>query len=340
MKTMSASPHELIKEGAAVNVEQQRREETTNYVRLEYSEEPDSEEFEILQPAKVSRFLPIWWWTKTILLSMIMLGLLALLIIWGFPFLLEKVVIPAMSWEETTFKKPVLAFLLLASMAVFPVFLLPSGPSMWLAGLSFGYGLGFIIIMAGTGIGMSLPYFIGSLFRNRIHTWLKKWPKRAAVIRLVGEGSWFRQFQTITLIRVSPFPYTIFNYGIVATNVKFGPYIAGSLAGMAPEALIAIYSGRLLKTLVDVKYRNLHLTPVEIIYNAISFCVAVGTTIAFTIYARRALKNFQENDEPQNGEVIDNGGSINLVHMVSIPVGSSDNFKSENSKHGSTSRLS
>ena len=74
-----------------------------------------------------------------------------------------------MNWEASTFKRPVLAFLLIASMAVFPVFLLPSGPSMWLAGLIFGYGLGFLIIMAGTSIGMSLPYFIGSLFRNRIH---------------------------------------------------------------------------------------------------------------------------------------------------------------------------
>jgi len=336
VKTMSAFPHELMKEGVAINVEQQRRQETTNYVRLDYCEEPESE-FEILQPAKISKFLPIWWWTKTISLSMIMLGLLAVLIIWGIPFLVEKVVIPLMSWEASAFKRPVLAFPLIASMAVFPVFLLPSGPSMMLAGLSFGYGLGFLIIMVGTTIGMALPYFIGSLFRNRIHTWLKRWPKKAAVIRLVGEGSWFRQFRTIALIRVSPFPYTIFNYCVVATNVKFGPYISGSFAGMAPEALIAIYSGRLLKTLVEVKYKNLHLTPVEIIYNAISFCVAIGAAIAFTIYARRALRNFQENDEPQNGEVIDNGGSINLVHMVSIPVEDSEDFRSENSKHGSTS---
>jgi len=29
--------------------------------------------------------------------------------------------------------------------------------------------------------------------------------------------------------------------------------------------------------------------------------------MAFTIYTRRALRNFQENDESQNREVIDNG---------------------------------
>ena len=37
MKTMSASPHELMKEGVAVNVEQQRREETTNYVSFHWA---------------------------------------------------------------------------------------------------------------------------------------------------------------------------------------------------------------------------------------------------------------------------------------------------------------
>lgn len=62
-----------------------------------------------------------------------------------------------------------LALVLVASLALFPVFLIPSGPSMWLAGMIFGYGLGFVIIMAGTTIGMILPYFVGLLFRDRIH---------------------------------------------------------------------------------------------------------------------------------------------------------------------------
>jgi hypothetical protein len=52
---------------------------------------------------------------------------------------------------------------------LFPVFLIPSGPSMWLAGMIFGYGIGFVIIMVGTTIGMVLPYLIGLVFRDRIH---------------------------------------------------------------------------------------------------------------------------------------------------------------------------
>lgn len=45
----------------------------------------------------------------------------------------------------------------------------------------------------------------------------------------------------VALFRVSPFPYTIFNYAVVVTDMKFGPYLCGSIAGMVPEAFLYIY---------------------------------------------------------------------------------------------------
>jgi uncharacterized membrane protein YdjX (TVP38/TMEM64 family) len=212
---------------------------------------------------------------------------------WGLPFLFQQVLYPMMEWEATSFGRPVLAIVLVASLALFPVFLIPSAPSMLLAGMIFGYGLGFVIIMVGTTVGMVVPYGIGLLFRDRIHQWLMRWPQKAAMIRLAAEGSWFHQFRLVAVFRVSPFPYTIFNYAIVVTSMTFWPYLWGSIAGMVPEAFIYIYSGRLIKTLADVQYANYQLTPVEIIYNVISLIVAVVTTVAFTVYAKRALKEFE-----------------------------------------------
>lgn len=83
--------------------------------------------------------------------------------------LFVQVLLPLLQWEATAFGRPVLALVLVASLALFPVLLIPSGPSMWLAGMIFGYGLGFVIIMIGTTIGMILPFLIGLLFRDRIH---------------------------------------------------------------------------------------------------------------------------------------------------------------------------
>jgi predicted membrane protein len=60
--------------------------------------------------------------------------------------------------------------------------------------------------------------------------------------------------------------------------------------------LVLLCSGRLIRTFADVKYGNYHLTAVEIIYNIISFIIAVVTTVAFTVYAKRALKDLEKEE--------------------------------------------
>ncbi|KAI4375510.1 hypothetical protein MLD38_013370 [Melastoma candidum] len=271
------------------------------YVRLAVSEEPRTAESRgcTLQASNsLERMESVLWWTKA-LLCFVTASVAGLAVLkWGVPFLLGKVLYPMMQWEATAFGRPVLALVLLSSLALFPVFLIPSGPSMWLAGMIFGYGLGFVIIMVGTTIGMVLPYLIGLFFRERIHQWLKRWPKNAAVLRLAGEGSWFHQFKVVALFRVSPFPpYTIFNYAVVVTSLQFSPYLWGSIAGMVPEAFLYIYSGRLIRTFADVQYGNHHLTAVEIAYNVVSLVIAVVSTVAFTIYAKRALSELEKTEK-------------------------------------------
>nr|CAD1833771.1 unnamed protein product [Ananas comosus var. bracteatus] len=268
---------------------------------------------ESLEPAKSKPFL---WWMKALLVCLLLLILAFVFVKWGIPFAFEKILLPIMQWEATAFGRPVLALVLIASLALFPVILVPSGPSMWLAGMIFGYGLGFVIIMVGTTIGMILPFWIGSLFRDRIHAWLKKWPQQTAVIRLAGEGNWFQQFRVVALFRISPFPYTIFNYAVTVTNMKFGPYICGSIAGMIPEAFIYIYSGRLIRTLADMKYGNYTMTPVEIVYNVFSFVIAIVITIAFTVYARRALNDLKKEEAIARNDTLDRrGGSVVLGEL-------------------------
>jgi len=181
------------------------------------------------------------WWMKVLLGCFLLILVGYIFVKWGVPFAFEKVLLPIMQWEASAFGRPVLAVVLVASLALFPVILVPSGPSMWLAGMIFGYGWGFLIIMVGTTIGMVVPYWIGSLFRERLHVWLTKWPQQIALIKLAGEGNWFQQFRVVALFRISPFPYTIFNYAVTVTEIKFNPYLWGSIAGMVPEAFIYIY---------------------------------------------------------------------------------------------------
>ncbi|URD77678.1 SNARE associated Golgi protein, partial [Musa troglodytarum] len=221
------------------------------------------------------------WWMKILFFCILLVVLSFVFVKWGIPFAFEKVLLPIMEWEATAFGRPVLALVLVGSLALFPIVLIPSGPSMWLAGMIFGYGLGFLIIMVGTTIGMVLPYFIGLLFRERIHEWLNKWPQQTAILRLAGEGSWFHQFRVVALLE--------FHHFHTQSSTMHG-----SIAGMIPEAFIYIYSGRLIRTLANMKYRNYTMTPVEIVYNIISFLIAIAITIAFTVYARRALGDLRK----------------------------------------------
>nr|XP_043621568.1 transmembrane protein 64 [Erigeron canadensis] len=271
------------------------------HVRLVISSENIVADSSISQPQTESSNRSLKWWIKTLTLSITAIVATLAFLKWGVPFVFEKVLLPMLQWEATAFGRPALAFILIASLALFPVLLIPSGPSMWLAGMIFGYGLGFVIIMVGTTIGMILPYLIGLLFRDRIHKWLKKWPQTAAMIRLAGEGDGFQQFRVVALFRISPFPYTIFNYAIVVTSMRFWPYLCGSIAGMIPEAFIYIYSGRLIRTFADVQYRNHRMTPLEIIYNVISLIIAVVMTVGFTVYAKKSLKEL-ENEENMDSE--------------------------------------
>uniref|UniRef100_A0A453J6A0 VTT domain-containing protein n=1 Tax=Aegilops tauschii subsp. strangulata TaxID=200361 RepID=A0A453J6A0_AEGTS len=86
-----------------------------------------------------------------------------------------------------------------------------------------------------------LFFFLSGLFLFLMQAWLKRWPQQIALIQLAGEGNWFQQFRVVALFRISPFPYTIFNYAVTVTEIKFNPYLCGSIAGMVPEAFIYIY---------------------------------------------------------------------------------------------------
>lgn len=83
---------------------------------------------------------------------------------------------------------------------------------------------------------------------------------------------------------------------------------------------VHLCSGRLIRTLADVNYGNYHLTTVEIIYNVISFIIAIVTTVAFTVYAKRALK---ELERAETGEEVP---SSHHYEMGKLPLERPNNF--------------
>ncbi|XP_014510667.1 transmembrane protein 64 [Vigna radiata var. radiata] len=239
----------------------------------------------------------VLYWVKLVLLFLCLGFLAVVALVWIGPYCMDKGVIPIINWETETFSTPILTVLVFASVAIFPTLLLPSTPSMWVAGMTFGYGFGFLLIISAAAIGVSLPFIIGKTFHHKIEGWLEKYPKKASILRSAGGGNWFHQFRAVALIRISPFPYLIFNYCAVATNVKYGPYIVGSLVGMVPEIFVAIYTGILIRTLADASHEKHSLSAPQIILNVAGFCITVATTIFITAFARRRLDELQKEEE-------------------------------------------
>ncbi|KAL3647249.1 hypothetical protein CASFOL_008217 [Castilleja foliolosa] len=238
-----------------------------------------------------------WWWAKLVLVVLFVAVLGAVIFKWVGPFFMDKEIIPIIIWEKETFSSSTLALIVFGSLAIFPTLLIPSTPSMWIAGMTFGYGYGFLLIIGAVAIGVTIPYFIGSLFCHRIHAWLERYPKRASIIKLAGEGDWFNQFRAVTLIRISPFPYMVYNYCAMATDVKYGPYLLGTIVGMAPEIFVALYTGILITTLANASHGRRSLSALEIIFNVIGFCTTVVTTVIVTMYAKRRLKELQAQED-------------------------------------------
>lgn len=245
----------------------------------------------------ISIWWSFWWWGKLVFLVTFLAILGFCFFVWIGPYLMDKEVIPILNWEMETFSKPVLALMIFGSVAIFPSIFIPSTPSMWVAGMSFGYGLGFLLIICGVSIGVSLPYFFGSLFYHKIQRWLERYPKKASVIRLAGEGDWYDQFRAVTLLRISPFPYAVYNYCAVATDVKFVPYLCGTLVGMVPEIFVAIYTGIMIRTLADASKDQRSLAPLQIVFTVCGFILTIVTTIIVTVYAKKRLSELQVDEE-------------------------------------------
>lgn len=78
-----------------------------------------------------------------------------------------------------------------------------------------------------------------------------------------------------------------------------------------------------MRTFADVQYGNHHLTRVEIVYNVISFIIAVIIIVAFTVYAKRTLSQLESEEENNEGSA----SNLGRLEMEPLPT--------ENSKHPS-----
>lgn len=110
------------------------------------------------------------------------------------------------------------------------------------AGAIFGIGAGVAYVFVAATIGSSLAFLVSRyVARSAIEHRLAGNAKFAAIDRAIGEQG----RRIVLLLRLSPaFPFTLLNYALGLTRVRFADYVVGSF-GMLPGSLLYVYYGKL-----------------------------------------------------------------------------------------------
>lgn len=123
--------------------------------------------------------------------------------------------------------------------------LMPTYALSFIAGHLFGMGRGGGAALAGVGLGAIIGYTWASLLaRQKVMGKIGSNPRHAAVRRAIVDRGAAGATGFVALLRFPPnSPFAVTNLVMGATGVRFGPFLLGTLLGMAPRTLFVAYLG-------------------------------------------------------------------------------------------------
>ena len=159
-------------------------------------------------------------------------------------------------------------------------------------GAVFGLAQGTALVFIAATLGSALAFLVGRyLARPAIEGWIGSNPRFAAVDRAIGEQGG----RIVFLLRLSPaFPFTVLNYALGLTRVRFREYLLASV-GMLPGALLYVYYGKVAGV---PSTRG----PAEYTLLALGLVATLAVTALVTRIARRALRDATDEAESPHEE--------------------------------------
>lgn len=149
--------------------------------------------------------------------------------------------VPAFAnWMEGLGWAGPLLFMLVYAVAC--ILLLPASVFTMIAGAVYGVGWGTLYTVVGALTAIAVAFLISRhLARDAVGRRLAGRPELAAIDRAVGLDG----FRIVLLLRLSPiFPFSILNYALGLTQVRFRDYILASV-GSIPGTFVFVSAGRL-----------------------------------------------------------------------------------------------
>lgn len=154
------------------------------------------------------------------------------------------------------------AFIVLAGFAV-----LPTWSQAVLAGWAFGMTTGTIAGTIGyAGAALSAYFTARFVSGSRVTDLINENPKWAAVHQALTGGGFWKTLGLVMLLRMPPnSPFAATNLVMAATRVSVVPYTIGTVIGMLPRTMIAIFVGATWKDAYD-EHKPWWLIAVSIVF--------------------------------------------------------------------------
>eukprot|EP00873_Tetraselmis_striata_P025691 jgi/Tetstr1/445955/TSEL_033582.t1 len=186
--------------------------------------------------------------------------------------------------------------LLIAAYVAASVLLLPASVLTLGAGYIFGPLTGTGLVSVGATLGAGAAFLVSrGVARPLVEKRLAGNEKLAAVDRAVAA----KGAQVVLLLRLSPlFPFSLLNYGLGLSQVRFWPYLGASWAGMLPGTFAYVYLGSLGRATVDAAAGGGDgMSSVKLALYAVGAAATLAVTKVVSGAAADALEEAEGNGE-------------------------------------------
>ena len=177
----------------------------------------------------------------------------------------------------------------IAGYVVAAVLFIPGSLLTLAGGAIFGLTKGVMIVFLAAVLGSSAAFLVSRyVARSSIERRLAGNARFAAMDRAVGaQGR-----KIVFLLRLSPvFPFTLLNYGLGLTNVRFVDYVVASI-GMLPGTLLYVYYGKVIGDVAALAGGTaMEKGPADYAILILGLAATIVVTTIVTRIARRALSD-------------------------------------------------
>jgi uncharacterized membrane protein YdjX (TVP38/TMEM64 family) len=169
--------------------------------------------------------------------------------------------------------------------AVAALALVPGSLLTLAGGAIFGLARGTLYVFTGATLSASAAFLIARyLARSAVERRLAGKPRFAAIDRAIQQHGW----RIVALLRLSPvFPFSLLNYALGLTRVRFGHYLAACL-GMLPGTVLYVYYGKLAGDVAALASGA--PVPRDRSYWVL-LAVGLAATLAVTVYVTRLARS-------------------------------------------------